>query len=82
MGMPVYADASALPCFFVDTAIPEPAGDGMVRVTNYNTRNGVLIPQFEVLIHSNKLLLANRNLADMAAKVFKMDLMGTGCGAH
>jgi len=82
MGITVLADSISLPCYFIDSAIAEPAGDGMVRVTNYQTRNGVLIPQFETLIHSNKLILANRVLAEMAAQVFKMEMLALDAARH
>lgn len=82
MGIPVYAEVTALPCYFIDTAIPEPAGDGMIRVTNYHTRNGVLIPQFEAMIHSNKLILANRALAEVAGQVFKMEMLALDLARH
>lgn len=78
MGIPNIAEVIGLPCYFIDTAIPEPAGDGMVRVTNYQTRHGILIPQFEALIHTSKLLVANRAFATVAQQVFDMEMLEAG----
>jgi hypothetical protein len=69
MVQPVFADVFGLPVYYVDTAVPEPAGDGNVRVFNCVTRNGVLIPQCEIIIHSARLVIAARVVAETAAEI-------------
>ncbi len=77
MPLPV-AEVVGLPVFYVDTAISEAAGNGMVRVINCQTRNGILIPQFEVYIHAIRLVMAGRAVADAAQSVFNSEMMVSG----
>ncbi len=66
----VMGDTFGVPTFFVDTAIPEDAGNGIVRVWNCSSVGGVLVPQCGVIIHSTRLFVAGRRVGDYAEKVF------------
>lgn len=78
MGMPVLAEVIGLPVYWIDSVVPEDAGNGVVRVINCVTRNGVLIPQFEALIHSTNLILAARVVSDCARAVCCSDVLVAG----
>jgi hypothetical protein len=78
MGMPVLAEVIGLPVYWIDSVIPEDAGNGVVRVINCVTRNGVLIPQFEALIHSTRLIIAARTVTDCAVGVCSSDMLVVG----
>jgi hypothetical protein len=68
-----------VPTYYVDDTLQEDAGNGNIRVWNYERMNGVLIPQFKVIIASRSLLLVGRKVADFAQSVFneqEMRLLG------
>lgn len=71
-------EVGSLPVYFIDTVLTEDAGDGNVRVINCVTRGGVLVPQFEVIIHASRLLLAGRAVAEKAQAVFNTEMMQGG----
>ena len=59
-----------VPTYYVTDTIEQDAGDGNVRIFNYARINGVLVPQFECVIASPKLLLIGRRIAGVAQEVF------------
>lgn len=59
-----------VPTYYIDDVFQEDAGNGNIRVWNYVRKNGVLIPQFEVIIASKSLLMVGRKVADFAQSVF------------
>ncbi len=71
----VMGDTFGVPTFFADTAIPEDAGNGIVRVWNCSTVGGVYVPQCAIIIHSTKLYIAGRRVGDYAEKVFNAEQM-------
>jgi hypothetical protein len=62
-----------VPTFYIDDVFQEDAGGGNVRVLNYCRRNGVLVPEFEVIIASRRLLMVGRKVSDFARSVFNND---------
>ena len=66
-----------VPTYYVDDVFQEDAGNGNVRVWNYVRKNGVLVPQFEVIIASRSLLLVGRKVADFAETVFNAEQVRT-----
>lgn len=73
---PRYADVIGLPIFHVDAAVTEHLGDGIMSVINYRTRNGLLVPQFEVVISATKLILAGEAVAECARAIFQPMVIG------
>lgn len=59
-----------IPTYYVDDTFQEDAGNGNIRVWNYERVNGVLVPQFKVIIASKSLLVVGRKVADFAQSVF------------
>jgi hypothetical protein len=78
MSLPALAEVIGLPTYWVDSVVPEDAGNGVVRIINCVTRNGVLIPQFETLIHSTRLITAARAVTDYARSVCSGEMMAVG----
>ncbi len=78
----IMGDTYGVPTFYVDTAIPEDAGNGNIRVWNCHFRNGILIPQCEVIIHATKLYVAGRRVGDFAEKVFNDEQMKMDLARH
>jgi hypothetical protein len=70
-------DMANIPTFYIDTAIPEDAGNGNVRVWCCVTRRGLLIPQYEVVMHSSRLILAAKAVTDFAEEIFKNEIPAT-----
>ncbi len=62
-----------IPTYYIDDVFQEDAGNGNIRVLNYVRKNGVLVPQFEVIIASRSLLLVGRKVADFAETVFNAE---------
>lgn len=62
-----------VPTYYIDDVFQEDAGNGNVRVWNYVRQNGVLIPQFEVIIASRSLIAVGKKVADFAQGVFSTD---------
>ena len=77
-----FSDLVGIPTYFVDTAIPEDAGNGNVRIWNCITRGGVLVPQFEVVIHAAKLLVASSVVRSAAEHAINTDMMLVGALFH
>lgn len=69
------ADVIGLPTYFIDTSIPEDAGNGNVRLIGCVTRNGVLIPQYQSVMHSTRLIVAGRALALRAQLIFNEEMV-------
>ncbi len=63
-------DTFGVPTYFVDTAITEDAGNGIVRIWNCSSIGGLLVPQCGIIIHSVKLVIAGRQVGDFGEKVF------------
>jgi hypothetical protein len=59
-----------VPTYYIDDVFQEDAGTGNIRVWNYVRHNGVLVPQFEVIIASKSLLMVGKKVADFAQSVF------------
>jgi hypothetical protein len=78
MSLPNIADVIGLPVYYIDTAIPEDAGNGNVRIINCVTRHGVLIPQYECIIHSTRLIVAGRAVSMKAQIIFNQQMMVNG----
>lgn len=77
------ADITGLPVYYMDTAVAEHAGDGNVRVWNCITRNNVLIPVCEIIIHSSRLMIAARVVSATAQDVFNHEaLMSVAAARH
>lgn len=73
MGMGVLFPAKMLgkiPTYYITDVFQEDAGSGNVRILNCERRNGVLVPQFEVIMPSATLLPIGRKIADFAQGVF------------
>ncbi len=69
----VMGDTFGVPTFFVDTAIPEDAGNGIVRIWNCSSIGGVLTPQCGIIMHSTKLFIAGKRVGQFAEKVFNAE---------
>lgn len=74
------ADVTGLPVYYMDTAVAEHAGDGNVRVLNCITRNGILIPVCEIIIHSARLMIAARTVSATAEEVFNHEMLMAAVG--
>jgi hypothetical protein len=59
-----------VPTYYITDILQEDAGNGNIRVWNCTRKNGVLVPQFEVIIPSASLMLVGKKVADFAQGVF------------
>jgi hypothetical protein len=59
-----------IPTYYVTDTAQEDAGGGNIRIMNYARVNGVLVPQFECIVASIKLVAVTKVLADLAQDVF------------
>lgn len=59
-----------IPTYYITDVLKEDAGDGNIRVWNYSRKNGVLVPEFECIMVSTKLLTVGRDLSEFAQCVF------------
>ncbi len=75
-------DTFGVPTFFVDTAIPEDAGNGIVRVWNCQNRNGILVPQCEIIIHSARLVVAGKLVSEYGVRAFNAEQMQLEMSRH
>ena len=82
MSSPQFTDLVGIPTYFIDTAVPEDAGNGNVRIWSCITRHGVLIPQFEMVIHASKLLIAAQTVRAAAEHAINSDVMMLGAIFH
>lgn len=72
-----------VPTYYIDDVFQEDAGNGNVRVWNCTRKNGILIPQFEVIIASRSLLMVGKKVADFAQDVFNEEaIRGPGMKVH
>lgn len=71
-------ESFGVPIFFVDTAITEDAGDGMTRVWNCATRNGVITPQCEIIMRASRLLVVARNVHEAAQGMLTREMRREG----
>ena len=72
----------AIPEYFVTTiGKTEHAGGGCVRVYNCIARDGLLIPQFTVVIPADLLIAAAEKVKAAAVDIFRMENLA-GCLAH
>lgn len=59
-----------IPRYYITETVQEDAGDGNVRILNFARINGVLVPQFECIVASAKLVVVSRKLTDIAQAIF------------
>lgn len=72
-----------IPTFYISDVWQEDAGNGNVRVWNCIKRNGVIIPECEIIIAATNLLLAGKKVADFAQTIFNGEqLRGLGMKVH
>jgi hypothetical protein len=64
-----------IPTYYITDTLQEDAGGGNVRIWNYARVNGVLVPQFECIVSSVKLVAVGKRLADLAQAVFDSELL-------
>jgi hypothetical protein len=64
-----------VPIFYVDRAITEDAGDGMTRIWNCATRNGVVIPQCEIITRASRLVIMATNVRDDAQAILRKEML-------
>lgn len=62
-----------IPTYYVTHTIQEDAGGGNVRIWNFARVNGVLVPQFECIVSSAKLVTVSKSLAELALEVFNAE---------
>jgi hypothetical protein len=53
---PRMADSFGVPTYYVTDVVKEDAGCGNIRMMNCQIRNGILIPQCEVIVPASRLL--------------------------
>lgn len=58
-----------VPTYYITDVLQEDAGGGNIRIWNCTRRNGILIPQFEVIIPALSLLAVGKKVADFAQKI-------------
>lgn len=58
-----------VPTYYITDVLQEDAGGGNIRVWNCTRRNGILVPQFEVIIPAIALVAVGRKVADFAQGV-------------
>ena len=71
-------DTFGVPIFYVDQAITEDAGDGMTRIWNCATRNGVIIPQCEIITRASRLVIMATNVRDEAQAILRKEMAREG----
>lgn len=72
-----------VPTYYITDVFQEDAGGGNIRVWNCTKRNGVLIPQFEVIIPAAALLTVGKKVAEFAKSVFnESQTRGAGMKVH
>ena len=64
-----------VPIFYVDAAVTEDAGDGMTRVWNCATRNGLITPQCEIIMRASRLLIVARNVHEAAQGMLNREML-------
>lgn len=72
-----------VPTYYITDILQEDAGNGNIRVWNCTRKNGVLVPQFEVIIPSVSLMMVGKKTAEFAQSVFNdLRLRGPGMKVH
>jgi hypothetical protein len=72
-----------VPTYYITDVLQEDAGNGNVRVWNCTRRNGVLIPQFEVIVPAASLMMVGRKVANFAQDIFNdLQLRELGTKVH
>jgi hypothetical protein len=59
-----------VPTYYITDIIQEDAGGGNIRVWNCTRRNGVMVPQFEVIIPAAALLVVGKKVSTFAQEIF------------
>lgn len=62
-----------VPTYYVTDTLQEDAGGGNVRIWNYARVNGVLVPQFECIVASGKLVSVSKSLTEIAQEIFNSE---------
>lgn len=68
-------ESYGVPIFYVDNVITEDAGDGMSRIWNCATKNGVIIPQCEIITRSSRLLVMATGVRDDAWAILQKEMV-------
>ena len=68
-------ESYGVPIFYVDNVITEDAGDGMSRIWNCATKNGVIIPQCEIITRSSRLLVMATGVRDDAWAILQKEML-------
>lgn len=72
-----------VPTYYITDVLQEDAGNGNVRVWNCTRRNGILLPQFEVIIPAASLVTVGRKVSSFAQEVFNdLQMRGPGLKVH
>ena len=64
-----------VPIFYIDTVVAEDAGDGMTRVWNCATRNGILVPQCEIIARTTRLVVMTTNVRDATRDFMQKEML-------
>ena len=67
---PIIADAFGVPTFYVTDIVKEDAGAGNIRIMNCQRRNGILIPQCEIIVPACRLLPIGKEVSAFAHDIF------------
>lgn len=67
---PRMADSFGVPTFYVTDIVKEDAGAGNVRIMNCQLRNGILIPQCEIIVPAVRLLAMGREASAFALELY------------
>ncbi len=78
MGSSDYFATFGVPIFYVDRVITEDAGDGMSRIWNCAMRNGVIIPQCEIVTRASRLVIMATSVRDDARAMLRKEMMREG----
>lgn len=62
-----------LPTYYVTDTVQEDAGGGNVRIWNYTNRNGVLVPLYQCIFPSRRLVTVGRMVAEFAQDILKSE---------
>ena len=70
-----------IPTYYITDTIQEDAGGGNIRIWNYARIKGVLVPQFQCVVASTKLLTISRHINDFS-KIIAHAEQVRGIGDH
>lgn len=68
------SDRPNIPTYYVTDLIKEDAGNGVARIWNCAMYNGVIVPQCEILIHSNRLIHLAREASSFANELYQREM--------